>query len=57
MQPCIIKCTNAVQMYLAVINEMYLTSQPSIMKCTKAQQMYVAVINEMYLISSISGYK
>ena len=44
MQPCIIKCTNAVQMYLAVINEMYPTSQPFIMKCTKALQMYLAVI-------------
>ena len=57
MQPCIIKCTNAVQMYLAVNNEMYSTSQPSLMKCTKALQMYLAVINEMYLTSLITGYK
>ena len=35
MQPSIMKCTNAVQMYLAVINEMYSTSQPSLMKCAK----------------------
>ena len=47
------KCTNAVQMYLAVINEMYSTSQPSLMKCTKALQMYLAVINEMYLTSRV----
>ena len=51
------KCTNAVQMYLAVINEMYSTLQLSIMKCTKALQMYLAIINEMYLISLIAGYK
>ena len=57
MQLCIMKCTNAMQMYLAVINEMYLTSQPSIMKCTKAVQMYLAVINEMYLTSLITCYK
>ena len=57
VQPSIMKCTNAVQMYLAVINEMYSTSQPSLMKCTKALQMYVAVINEMYLTSLITGYK
>ena len=57
MQPCTIKCTYAVQMYLAVINEMYSTLQPSIMKCTKAVQMYLAVINEMYLTSLITGYK
>ena len=55
MQPCIIKCSNAVQMYLAVINEMYSTSQPSIMKCTKA--VHLAIINEMYLTSLITGYK
>ena len=51
------KCTNAVQMYLTAINEMYSTSQPSLMKCTKALQMYLAVINEMYLTSLITGYK
>ena len=56
MQPCIMKCTNAVQMYLAVINEMYSTSQPFLMKCTKALQIYLAVINEMYL-TSLTGYK
>ena len=44
-QPCIMKCTNAVQMYLAVINEMYSTTQSSIMKCTKALQMYLAVLD------------
>ena len=57
MQPCIVECTNTVQMYLAVINEMYSTSQPSLMKCTKALQMYLAVINEMYLTSLITCYK
>ena len=57
MQPCIMKCTNAVQMYLAVINKMYSTSQPTITKCTKSVQMYLAVINEMYLTSLITGYK
>ena len=57
MQPSIMKCTNAVQMYLAVINKMYSTSQPSIMKCTKAVQMYLAIINEMYLTLLITGYK
>ena len=51
------KCTNAVQMYLAANNKMYSTSQPSIMKCAKAVQMYLAVINEMYLTSLITGYK
>ena len=57
MQSCIMKCTNAVQMYLTLINEMYSTSQPALMKCTKALQMYLAVINEMYLTSLITGYK
>ena len=57
IQPCIMKCTNAVQMYLTVINEMYSTSQPSKIKCTKALKMYMAVINEMYLTSLITGYK
>ena len=55
VQLSIMKCTNAVQMYLAVINEMYSTSQPSLMKCTKALYMYLAVINEMYLTSLITG--
>ena len=41
MQPGIMKCTNAVQMYLAVINEMYLTLQPSIMKYAKALQLLI----------------
>ena len=49
--------TSAVQMYLAVINEMYSVLQPSLMKCTKASQMYLAVINEMYLSSIITFYK
>ena len=49
MQPYIIKCTNAVQMCLVVINKMYSTSQPSIMKCTKAVQLNLAVINIIYL--------
>ena len=57
MQSCIMKCTNAVQMYLTVINEMHSTSQPSLMKCTKALQMYLAVVNEVYLTSLITGYK
>ena len=57
MQLCIMKYINAMQMYLTVINEMYLTSQPFIMKCTKALLMYLAVINEMYLTSLITGYK
>ena len=57
MLPCIMKCTNAVQMYLLVINKMYSTSQPSIIKCTKAVQMYFAVINEMFLTSLITGYE
>ena len=51
------KCTIAVQMYFAVINEMNSALQPSLMKCTKALQMYLAVINEMYLTSLITGYK
>ena len=51
VQPSIMKCTNAVQMYLAVINEMYWTSQPSLIKCTTTLYMYLAVINEMYLTS------
>ena len=55
MQPCIMKCTNAVQMCLAIINEMYSASQPSIMKCTKALQMYLAFTNEMYPTSLIRG--
>ena len=54
MQSCIMKCTNAVQLYLVVINEMHLTSQPFLMKCTKALQMYLRVINEMYLTSLIT---
>ena len=49
--------TNAVQMYLAVINKMYSTLQPSIIQCTKAVQMYLAVINEMYLTSLITVYE
>ena len=57
MQPSIMKCTYAVQMYLAVINEMYSASQPPLLKCTKALQMYLAVINEMYLTLLITGYK
>ena len=56
MQPSIMKCTNAVQMYLAVINAICSTSHPSIVKCTKALQMYLAVIYEMYLTSLITGY-
>ena len=57
MQPCIMKCANAMQMYLAVINKMYSTSQPSIMKWTQAVQIYLAVNNKMYLTSFIKGYK
>ena len=48
------KCTIVVQMYSAVINEMYSTAQTSIMKCTMAVQMYLAVTNEM--TSLITGY-